>query len=232
MEYQVPLENRVINAFIRRKQGFLVKVMQGDDYQRVAHTAMLNIEQVAQGYHSVGSNPNIKGMVKALKKMLENSFSGDVERHAMQYAHTAYISPHEHKEEHEHLLAGVVADDKGLKKQEQAYQKSYDAVCRNYYPIAALLAIGSVKGADFVTSEKAIATAVETAFPSRQEFIAKENELVEALSAYAQARLSLNDVDGDQDAFYVSAMAIIANNVGVAACKMAAEIEADEVYGK
>ncbi len=230
MEYEVPLENRVINAFIRRKQGFLVKAMQGAEYRRAAQKAIFDIKQLEQQYHSAGSNPEIKRLAESLADKLDDSFSGDVERHAMQYAHIAYISPAEHRVSFENLLPAVVAEPEAVERLEQANKRSYDAVCRNYYPIAALLAIGRIKGADFAVSEKAILSAVKTAFPSRDGFIAKETELVDAGAGYFQAVLSLNDVDGKQDDFYASAMQIIADNAIGQACKMAAVLEADGLY--
>lgn len=230
MDYQLPLENIVINAFIRRKQNYALKAINTVEYSKEARRAIADISGLMQSCAFLPEAGETLQTASEAIVMLNESISGDKGIYAMQFAFDAYITPLGVRKMLSSALALLDAAGEDVNNLKKAGLKWKEAVDKNYYPVAAVIEIGKKKPG--IAIEDTIEHAVKIAYPAREDFLAKEYELFDSMSGMVSAMGSMSSEEGSLhdtlDLFMSETVQKLFSWVG----KKSAEIEADEVYGK
>lgn len=245
-EYQISLEDKVRNAFIRRKADFLVKAMNTDEYKAHAKNAkQLLLGMITSAGSEFGNNSYAAKDISRALKTLEETLSGDIEKQAIIWADDIYANPAQLAIFNQGVKSSIEFDrlnsqsKKNAKDKEQAGQSTkklgnaFDrylaSIGYNETVMAYVQGLFRKKGGKALEN---INDALKKIYPEREIFIEKENEFAVSLHSYMHAMQELSDTMAEKDEKYGSIVTQITQDIISLVYKKAAEIEADEVYGK
>ncbi|HII15932.1 MAG TPA: hypothetical protein HA362_06485 [Nanoarchaeota archaeon] len=229
---KINLESRVISAFIRRKKGHMLRAMETEGYKSVVEKAVQDIRSVLITYAmQPGPDKAVTEGAKSLILELEDALE-DGERYVDRHASLFYISPAECRKEQCHILRAIVATKEDFDSLRNAGARRLAAVTRNYKATAAVIVNARRKGIDAALVKPALAAAVRDNYPTREAFLAKEADVINAAEGYISALGAVNMEDAASSETYAALLADIMQKVVSWVYAKASEIEADEVYGK
>lgn len=229
-EYQISLEDKVRNAFIRRKADFLVRAMQSEEYKNAAKKARQELAGlIASACSQYGKDSYAVSDISEGLKAVEETLSGDVELQATKWAFELYSVPSQLRMFNEALKARFEEEGVNPEKLEPLFEKYIANIANNETLILHMMNLVKEKGDK---SLEKINEIVKGAYPQKTGFIEKEKKFAEAYESYMFTALEMNEGISSPEGLYASMVTSALQKLVSIAYNKAAEIEADELYGK
>lgn len=188
MEYQISLEDKVRNALVRRKASFIQKIMQTDEYKRLASEKYKIITGCS---HGSNKSPTVDAMAQHYGENIRDSYSDELrqEELATSIADEVYESS-ENKQRFGDYMAStcgfVLGRDCSKDLENQTERLCNASLARKHL-------VSGLGGYTNDLSKEGILAFLKEWFKSKDDFLAFETEYVDAWKALAAAGHKLSD---------------------------------------